>query len=164
MIGSLDMHISNLENRLIHHVWQSLDPTLDIWSNFVKKRRKKSILPPFLKNTQFFIIHLFLWFAKDTFSFHSHHFTYPPGYPPSYLSVICPIIHWVICRSIHPVIHPVIRLVIRPVIRTVIRPVICPVIWCFPIWLTTSLSYQNADLWCEWNSDIFFKDSKYKTT
>ena len=32
-----------------HHVWRSLDPTLDIWSNFVK-----SIQPPF------FLLHFFL--------------------------------------------------------------------------------------------------------
>ena len=51
---------------------------------FCEKKNKKSILPPFLKNTQFFMIHLFLWFAKDTFSFHLHHSTYPPGYPPGY--------------------------------------------------------------------------------
>ena len=24
-----------------HHAWQSLDPTLDIWSNFVKRKEKK---------------------------------------------------------------------------------------------------------------------------
>ena len=24
-----------------HHAWRSLDPTLDIWSNFVKKKRKE---------------------------------------------------------------------------------------------------------------------------
>ena len=23
-----------------HHAWQSLDPTLDIWSDFVKKKKK----------------------------------------------------------------------------------------------------------------------------
>ena len=48
------MHFSNLENRHMHcyfnidlycildhhHKSQSLDPTLDIWSNFVKKKRK----------------------------------------------------------------------------------------------------------------------------
>ena len=37
---------------------------------------------------------------------------------------------------------------ICPVIRPVICPVIClgirPVIWCFPIWLTSSLSYPMA--------------------
>ena len=40
----------------------------------------------------------------------------------------------------------------------VICPVIHPVIWCFPIWLTSSLSYPMeiyGDLQCEWNSDIF---------
>ena len=41
-----------------HLVWRSLDPTLDIWSNFVKKRRH---LPPFLKKyTTFYNSHLFV--------------------------------------------------------------------------------------------------------
>ena len=62
---------------------------------------------------------------------------------------LTPVIRLVIC----PIICPVIR----PVICPVIRPVICPVIWCFPIWLTSTLSYQDADLWYEWNSDIFLE-------
>ena len=88
-----------------HPVWRYLDPTLDIWSNFVKKR---SHLPPFLKEyTTFYNSHLFIvciiftFNNLDTFSFHSYHFlyspsypsrypprylpNYPPGYPPSYL-------------------------------------------------------------------------------
>ena len=64
-----------------HHAWRSLDPTLDIWSNFVKK---KSILPPF------FLLHLFL-FKKTQFLVKIHHLfciglstrvicpVYPPG-------------------------------------------------------------------------------------
>ena len=32
-----------------HFGCRPLDPTLHIWSNFVKKEKKKSILPPFVK-------------------------------------------------------------------------------------------------------------------
>ena len=28
-----------------HHAWRSLDPTLDIWSNFVKKSIKRPLFP-----------------------------------------------------------------------------------------------------------------------
>ena len=101
----------------------------------------------FKRDTTFFRLHIFFsfhlfFFWVDSITFHSNHFLYPLGW--------CPDVHPVV----HPVIFPVIRPVIRPVIHPVIRPFIRPVIWCFPIWLTTSLSYQNADLWCEWNSDI----------
>ena len=49
-----------------HHVWRSLDPTLDISPNFVKKEKER-ILPPFfllhhflLKKTKLFIkMHIF---------------------------------------------------------------------------------------------------------
>ena len=56
--------------------------------------------------------------------------------------------HWVICLVICPVIRPVICLVIlqllRPFIHLVIPTVIRPVIWCFPIWLTSTISYPMA--------------------
>ena len=40
-----------------HHAWRSLDPTLDIWSNFVKKKEKKeSILPPLLRFCSFHLL------------------------------------------------------------------------------------------------------------
>ena len=56
----------------------------------------------------------------------------PPFFKKTQLFVIC------------PAICPVICLVIRLDICSVIRPVIRPVIWCFPIWLTSSLSYPMA--------------------
>ena len=44
-----------------HHAWQSLDPTLDIWSNFVKRKEKKRKKKAFYL---FFLLHPFkakLW-------------------------------------------------------------------------------------------------------
>ena len=54
MLGFLDRH----------HAWQSLDPTLDIWSNFMKKKKALTSyfsFASFLKKMQLFIL---------------------PGYPP----------------------------------------------------------------------------------
>ena len=81
---------------------------------------KKDVIPPFLKKTQLFVLRIFLSFASF-FSFKETQFLF---------------IH--IILFIHPVIcPPVIHLV-------VISPVIHQVIWCFPILLTTSLSYPMA--------------------
>ena len=44
-----------------HHAWRSLDPTLDICSNFVKSQ-----LPPFFP--------LLLFFKKTQFLIKEHHF------------------------------------------------------------------------------------------
>ena len=45
-------HFSTLHILDRHHAWRSLDPTLDIWSNFVKKEKALNVffflLPPLL--------------------------------------------------------------------------------------------------------------------
>ena len=62
-----------------HHVWRSLDPTLAIWSNFMKER---SIYLLFffriLKRCNFFI-----WKCIFPFTF-AYSPSYPPSYPPGY--------------------------------------------------------------------------------
>ena len=62
-----------------HHVWRSLDPTLAIWSNFMKER---SIYLLFffriLKRCNFFI-----WKCIFPFTF-AYSPSYPPSYPPRY--------------------------------------------------------------------------------
>ena len=90
---------------------------------FVKKKR---IHTPFFKKdatfcrSHLFVICIFLSFVSF-FSFKDTQFLF--------IQIIL-FIHPVICP---PVIHLV-----------VISPVIHPVVWCFPIWLTTSLSYLMA--------------------
>ena len=78
-----------------HLEWRSLDPTLDICSNFLKK---KSILPPFFSFASF-------PFKKD----------------PTFHKNVSFLLHLVIGLVIGPVISPVMFLVIRPVICMVVR-------------------------------------------
>ena len=75
-----------------HHVWRSLDPTLAIWTNFVRERIH---FPPFfhvfLKRRKFLLFasfccsHLFSFFHRDITSFYSHLPRYLLGYLPGYL-------------------------------------------------------------------------------
>ena len=102
-----------------HQVWRSHDPTSeDFWLLWEKK---KGLTPPFFKKdatfcpSHLFVICIFFSFKETQFLF---------------IHIIL-FIHPVICRP--PVIHLV-----------VISPVIHQVIWCFPILLTTSLSYPMA--------------------
>ena len=112
-----------------HPAWRSLDPTLDIWSNFM---REKAFYLLLLKRRNF------LWFISF-YGLQKTHFLFI-HIILLILPVIRPVIHPVIRPVIRPVICPVIRClaiccpVIRypdiccPVIRLVIHLVICPVI------------------------------------
>ena len=67
-----------------HHVWRSLDPTLHIWSNFVKKKENgfNSRYAFFFikKDIQLFSFSYFFFIQKDTTLFH-----WPmPGYPSGF--------------------------------------------------------------------------------
>ena len=88
----------------------------------------KVITPPF-----FFSFCIFLSFTSFFFLLKRlNWWNFIHSDPPVIRLVIC----LVICPVIRPIIHPVIRSVIHLVIRLVI--------WCFPIWLTSSLSYPMA--------------------
>ena len=87
----------------------------------------KSDNPPFFSFCIFLSFTSFFFLLKrlnwwNFFSFRSA--IYPPGYPPSYLSS-----NLTRYPPSYPLSYP-------PFIRLVI--------WCFPIWLTSSLSYPMA--------------------
>ena len=88
-----------------HHVWRSLDPTLAIWSNFMKERSIYSSFSfaSFIRKDATFL------YKNASFLLHL---------------VIHPVIHQVIRPDIHLVINSVIRLVICPVILGYLSPVI----------------------------------------
>ena len=53
----------------LHYVWRSLDPTLNIWSNFVKNKIKYFYLLfsfASLKKIELFCLYLFSFFKKET--------------------------------------------------------------------------------------------------
>ena len=75
-----------------HHVWRSLDPTLNIWSNFAKN--KKIFLSPFFfrvfkKDWTFLFVSFFFLLKRNNF-FHLH---------PVICLVISPLIHLIIHLS-----------------------------------------------------------------
>ena len=102
-----------------HHVWQSLDLTLDIWWNglldpfflmclFLKKRCNFILLTSLffiLKRPNFFSLESSLLHLDRNPRWSGYLCFYPPNYPAD----ICSVIH--------------------------------PVIWSFPVWLSISLSY-----------------------
>ena len=70
-----DLKMKNKKKVLGRHFGcRPLDPTLDIWSNFVKKRKrkkKKSILPPYnLKITNVALVTMSQGFPRVTKSYH----------------------------------------------------------------------------------------------
>ena len=71
-----------------HLVWRSLDPILDIWSDFVKKKRKKAFYFLFLKKEATFynVHHLHNYLPSYPLGYPpSYPPSYPPGYPPGFL-------------------------------------------------------------------------------
>ena len=112
-----------------HQVWQSHDPTSVRLFTFVNKRC----------HTPFFVFHLFCTNSAQLGSF---------GSTPLNSAQFCSLrstfkkdsfasIAFTFFKKMQ-LYHLIILLLV------ILLPVICPVIWCFPIWLTSSLSYPMA--------------------
>ena len=112
-----------------HQVWRSHDPTSVRLFTFVNKRC----------HTPFFVFHLFCTNSAQLGSF---------GSTPLNSAQFCSLrstfkkdsfasIAFTFFKKMQ-LYHLIILLLV------ILLPVICPVIWCFPIWLTSSLSYPMA--------------------